>query len=320
MVLKKFLIWLVKNLLVLLLVTFIFSTVALDLPNMLKGIFKDISQYASPDAQKDVVGKLTLTCSSLDGKGTSGLQQMPGPVSIDFSKIGSFCKDYNSGKINEREFFFGVIGSAVPDKLESPKAGILEKYNSSIDFLAKNKVYYIIILLALLAVLYLLAGNLNTFLAILSRISLNMGILILLPYAAIMAYEKFVGFDTTTILSSFLQGSLSFDPKAIISVVLLMILRTYTSLIVTLGAVFLGIGIAGKVYIRRLKKIAKSETRTDKKSEKEVKEEKTKKEKPKEKQTKEEEEEAYKHRDRSTKEILDELEEIHKKKVSKKDE
>lgn len=318
MVLKKFLIWLVKNLLVLLLVTFIFSTVAFDVPQMIKGLFKDIFQYASPDAQKEVVGRLTLTCSSLDGKDTSGLQQMP-VVSIDFSKIGSFCKDYNSGNINDGEFFFNVIGSAIPDKLETPKAGILEKYNSIIGFLNQNKVYYIIVLLVLLTVLYLLAGSLNAFLAILSGISLSIGILILLPYAAIMAYEKFVGFDTTSILSSFLQGSLSFDPKAIVSVVLLMILRTYTSFIVTLGALFLGIGIAGKVYIRRLRKTTKSETRTDKKSEKDVKVEKTKIEKPKEKQTKEEEEEAYKHRDRSTKEILDELEEMHKKKTKEKE-
>jgi len=295
MALKKFLIWLVKNLLVLLLVAFIFSTAAFDVPDMISGLFKDIFQYASPDAQKDGVGKLTLACSSLDGRDTSGLQQMP-VVSIDFSKIGSFCKDYNSGKINDREFFFNVIGSAIPDKLETPKDGILEKYSSSMDFLAKNKIYYIIILLVLLAMLYLLAGSLNSFLAILSGISLSMGILILLPYAAIMAYEKVVGFDTTQILSSFLQGSLSFEPKAIASVVLLMILRTYTSFIVTLGAVFLGIGIAGKVYIRRLKKNKK------------------------EKQTKEEEEGAYRHRDRSTKDILDELEDMHKKKIKEKDE
>ena len=305
---RKFLLWLVKNLFVLLLMTFIFSTVALDLPYLVQGLFNDIFQYANPDAQKDVVGKLTLACSSLDGKDISGLQQMAGPVSIDLSKIGSFCRDYNSGKINDREFFFNVVGSAIPDKLETPKAGILEKYNSSMDFLNKNKAYYIIILLVLLAMLYLLAGNLNAFLAILSGISLSMGILILLPYAAIMAYEKFIGFDTTPILSSFLQGSLSFDPKAIVSVVLLMVLRTYTSFIITLGIVFLGVGIAGKIYIRRLNKQGlKSEARADKKSEKTAK-------------TKKEEEEAYRHRDRSTKEILDELEDMHKKKVSKKDE
>lgn len=321
MVFKKFLIWLVKNLLVLLLVTFIFSTIAVDVPQMIKGVFKDIFQYASPDAQKDVVGKLTLTCSSLDGKDDLGLQQISGIVLFDFSRIGSFCKDYNLGKINDREFFFNVIGSAIPDKLEMPKAGIFEKYNSIMDFLNKNKVYYIIILLILLALLYLLAGDLSIFLAILSGMSLSMGILILVPYAAIIGYEKFVGFDTTPILSSVFQGSLSLEPKAIISVILLMVLRTYTSFIITLGAVCLGVGIAGKVYIRRLEKQSlKAGAKTDKKSEKEVKEEKTKIEKPsKEKQSKEETEEAYKHRDRSTKEILDELDEMHKKKMNEKE-
>src|SRR3989338_6243 len=185
--LKRFLIWIIKNLLVLLLVTFIFSAVAFDVPHMARELFKDIFQYASPEAQKDVVGKLTLACSSLEGKDISGLQQMKSPVPIDFSNIGSFCMDYNSGKINGREFFFNVVGGAIPDSLELPNAGILEKYNSAINFLDKNKIYYIIILLALLAALYLLAGNLNAFLAILSGISLSMGILILLPYVAVMA-------------------------------------------------------------------------------------------------------------------------------------
>ena len=137
------------------------------------------------------------------------------------------------------------------------------------DFLNKNKIYYIMALLALLALLYLLAGNLSAFLAILSGMSLSMGILIFLPYAAIIAYEKFVGFDTTPILSSILQGSFSLEPKAIISVVLLMILRTYSSFIVALGAVFLGVGIASKVYIRKLGKSSKPDAKSYKKSEKE---------------------------------------------------
>gem|GEM_PF-2331760 len=313
---KKFLIWLVKNLLVLLLSTFIFSTVALDLPDMVKGVFRDVFLYANPEAQNEAIGKLTVACSALDGKDISGLRPAPG-MPFDFGKIGSLCRDYNSKKINGHEFFFSVIGSAIPEKLELPNAGAFEKYNSIMEFLNKNKAYYVVILLALLSLLYLLAGNLSNFLAILSGISLSMGILILLPYAAIIAYEKFVGFDTTPVLSSILQGSFSFEPKAIISVVLLMILRTYTSFIVTLGVVFLGAGIAGKVYIRILNKAAKPEPRADKKPKKKAEEEKS--EKPKEKLAKEEEEEAYKHRDKSTKEILDELDEMHRKKQKEKE-
>ena len=135
----------------------------------------------------------------------------------------------------------------------------------------------------------------------------------MLPYFAILAYDKFVGIDTTSLLGIFFQNAIGFDPKAILSVVLLMLLRTYNNFIITLGIIFLGFGVAGKAYSWKLKRQSEAtETKTEKKTEKE------KKAKISEEQTKEEMEEAYKHRDRSAKEILDELEEIHKKK-SKKD-
>ena len=321
---RKFLIWIVKNLLILLLVTLIFSAVAFDLPGMVKGLFKDIFQYASPEAQKEVVGKLTSACSSLDGKGSSELQQqMPnGQVLVDFSKIGSLCKDYNSGKINDNEFFYNVVGSAIPDKFELPKGQAFEKYNSIMNFLIKNKRYYLIILLALLATLYLSAGNLSAFLMILAGISFSMGILILLPYAAIMVYAKLVGFDTTPIVSTILGGSASLGVNALISVVLLMILRTYTGLIISLGIIFLGIGIAGKIYSWKLNKQTRQIAKRGKKPEKDennkakaAKEERVILKKGKEND--EDVDESYKHRDRSAKEILDELEEMHKNKTKK---
>src|SRR3989338_3717085 len=147
---RKFLIWIVKNVLILLLVTFIFSAAAFDLPGMAKGLFKDVFQYASPEAQKEVVSKLTSVCSSLDGKDVSGLQQQKSNslMPVDFSKIGSLCKNYNSGKINDTEFFSSVVGTAIPDKLGMPRVPALEKYSSAIGFLNKNKIYYILILLA----------------------------------------------------------------------------------------------------------------------------------------------------------------------------
>ena len=319
---KKFLISIIKSLIVLFLATLIFSTVALDLPTLFKGFFKDIFQYSSPEMQKEVVGKLTSACSGLEGKDFNVLQQQMSnaPISLDLSKIGGLCKDYNSGNISDREFFFSVIGSTFPDKFELPNSGALEKYNSVMDFLNKNKSIYFAVLAVLLVLLYLLIMDIKLFTIVLTGISFSMGILILLPYAAIIAYDKFVGIDTTPMLASILGGGFSFDAKGIISVVLLLILRTYTSLIITLGAVFLSIGIAGKIYSWRLKRQSKkSEIKTENKSGKEEqkkpKEEKTKKETPaKEKQSKEDEEEAYKHRDRSTKEILDELDEMHRKK------
>jgi len=64
---RKFLIWLAKNIIILLLITLIFSTIALDVPGMVKEMFKDIFSYASPETQKEVIGKLTGACSGLDG-------------------------------------------------------------------------------------------------------------------------------------------------------------------------------------------------------------------------------------------------------------
>ena len=308
---RKFFIWIVKNLIVLLLVTLIFSAVALDLPSFVKGLFKDIFQYASPEAQKGVVGKLTITCSGLEETGDALQQEISkGPISLDFGKIGALCKDYSSGKINDREFFFNVIGSAVPDKLELPKASALERYNSIIETLNRNKIIYLITLVILFVLLYLLTMDVKLFITALTEISFSMGILILLPYAAIIAYDKLVGIDTTPILSSILQGSFSLDIKGIISVVLLMLLRTYTVLIIASGIAFLGIGIAGKVYIWKSRKESKAAgTETKKKSEKgrtEIKKAK--------RETDEDEEADKKDRGRkkSTQEILDELEEMHK--------
>lgn len=313
MFLRKFAIWLVKNLIVLLLVTFIFSTVALDLPNIVKGVFRDIFQYSSPEAQKDVIAKLTSTCSDLDKNNPDDSQQgKSSNILFDFKKIGSVCKDYNGGKINDKEFFFNVIGTAIPDKLELPKNDAFDKYNKIIDVLTKNKIAYFLVLAVLLILLYLLVMNFKSFILILAGISFSIGILTLLPYAAIIAYDKLVGINTTPILSSILQGGFSFNPKAIISIILLMILRTYTSLIVVLGAVFLGIGIAGKIYGWKLLKNRgkKTETIQSKEAKKEIK-----------KSEKDEDDaaEAYKHRDRTTKEILDDLEEIHKKKMKEKE-
>ena len=119
------------------------------------------------------------------------------------------------------------------------------------------------------------------------------------------------------LLEAILGSNLSLDIKAIVSLVLLLLLRTYTNLIITLGIIFTAIGITGKVYRWKLKR---QSSKPEPKEDKGIKGKKSKKEKPaKEKQTKEEEDEAYRHRDRTTKEILDELEDMHKKKMKEKE-
>ena len=146
MVLKKFGLWVVKNLIILLLITFIFSTVALDAPSLIKDIFKDIFQYSSPEMQKEVVSKLTLACSGLEGRDFEGFGNLSIPVSLDFKKIGALCKDYNGGKINDKEFFFSVIEGTFNGPIKLPKVNALEKYNAIINFLNANKIIYLVIL------------------------------------------------------------------------------------------------------------------------------------------------------------------------------
>ncbi|MBI2659198.1 hypothetical protein HYX05_03830 [Candidatus Woesearchaeota archaeon] len=306
--LKKFLIWLIKNIIILLLITLIFSTVALDVPSLVKEMFKDIFSYASPETQKEVIGKLTGVCSGLDKNNSTEESSLP----VNLSRIGSLCKDYNSNKTNDREFFFNVIGSAVPDNFGLPNSNAMEKYYAAMNFLNSSKIIYFTIIAVLLLALYLLAGTLNAFLVILSSICFSMGMLILIPYIAVIAYDKLVGIDTTPLLETVLGSNLSLDIKAIISLVLLLLLRTYTHLVITLGIIFTAIGIGGKVYSWKLKK---QSSKPKSKEGKKIKEEKAKKEKP----TKEEEDEAHRHRDRSTKEILDELDEMHKKKLKEKE-
>lgn len=303
--LRKFSIWLVKNLIILLLMTFIFSTIALDAPSLIKGIFKDVFQYSTPEMQKEVVGKLTLTCSSLKEKDYDALQQemFKGAILLDFRRIGALCKDYNGGKVNDKEFFFSVIGNAFPEKLES-KSNALNKYNAITGFLNRNKVIYFIILSILLAMLYLLVMNAELYIITVTGISFSMGVLIILPYVAVMLYDKFVGINTTPILATIFSGNMQLGAKAIISVVLLMILRTYSGFIIVLGFLFLGIGIGGKIFSWKSRKQSKKlEEKPDKKSKKD-------------KENYEDADEAYKHRDRTTKEILEELEEMHRKKSS----
>lgn len=300
---KRFFIWLIKNLIVLLVVALIFSSITSELPDLIKGIFSDIFEYSSPEMQKEAAGKLALACSALGDKSPGALQATDSnsPLPIDLSKIGALCRDYDSGKIKDGEFFFSLAERALPNKIE-PIA--LQKYNAVINFLNKNKAAYAVAIAALLTLLALLAGSLSPFLIILSDISLSVGILILLPYAAIMLYGKFVGMDTTPILASILGGSFSFGAKAIISVILLAILRTYTSLIMALGFVFLGAGIGGKLYIWLAKK-RESEGITEKAKE------------PKEKVS-EKKKEREREREKSTKEILDELENMHKENMKEK--
>lgn len=183
----------------------------------------------------------------------------------DFSKIGSLCKDYKAGKINDKEFFFNVVGNALPGQQAGMQTGVLGNYNQLMNYLNSNRIIYFLALAVLMVILYLLVMNLGLFLAVLSRISFSIGILIMLPYFAILAYDKFVGIDTTPILGSMFGNGVMFDPKAVISLIILLFLRTYTSFIITLGIAFLAAGVAGRIYgfVLRRKSAKKEEVKVE---------------------------------------------------------
>lgn len=312
---KKFFTSIIKSLIIFLIVTLIFSAVTLNFPNLLKNVFGDIFEYASPEAQKQAVSKLAETCSSLDqgnnvvtanqlctnktlledmrescrnyrelksrnakieneeqvketckqiesGELESSCSEIggKGSLALNFSKLGALCKDYNAGKIDDKEFFFDVMASALPDQIQTPQIGVLDKYNKALNYLNNNKLFYFLILAVLLILLYLLIMNVNLFIITLAQISFSIGILVMLPYFIVLAYEKFIGIDTTPILGNMFGFGNGFDLKAIISVILLLFLRTYTSFIVILGIIFLAIGIYGKIYGFMLKRKPKSKT------------------------------------------------------------
>ena len=305
---KNFLIGIIKNIIILFIATLIFSSITFDLPDLMKGVFEDIFAYASPEAQKEIIGQLTAACSSLDqGQSLVSINEVcinktllesmrencenykelkrrnikieneqqiqqtcyqiesgeidracnqlneRSSLSPDLSKIGVLCKDYKAGKINDKEFFYNVISSAIPSQMQT-NVGFLEKYNKAINYLNNNKILYFVILTILIIILWLSIMNVKLFILTLTGISFSIGILIMLPYFAILAYEKSVGINTTSILGVMFGSANSFDSKAILSLILLMFLKTYNNLIITLGIVFLSIGIIGKVYSFVLKR------------------------------------------------------------------
>ncbi len=165
----------------------------------------------------------------------------------DLSGIGASCKRYKEGNISDKEFFFNVVSSPFSNNVDLPKAGFFEKYNKALNYLNKNKMLYFLILGILVAALYFLINDSRLFLIALGDISFSIGILITLPYFIILAYDKLVGINTTSVLGGIFGIEDVFDFKAVLSVILLLFLKTYNNFVITTGALFLAVGIAGKV-------------------------------------------------------------------------
>ena len=307
--LKRFLIWLIKNILIILLGTLIFSTIALNLPDFVTRIFGDVYSYSSPEAKSKVVSSLAEACSSSEqGQGVvtlaqicsnatllrsmrkncndyrqakeQGMQieneqqvaetcrqieppeiekscsQMKGNSNANFSRsIGDLCRDYRSGRINDKQFFSGFIGLYTGSQnMQMPKIRVLESYDALINYLNRNKLIYLVIFLILIGLLYFIINDLSLFMTTIAGMIFSLGVLVMLPYFGIIAYQYFVGFDTTPILMSMFSLNGAINPKAILSVILLLFLRTYSNFIITVGFIFLIAGGIGKIYWRKAEK------------------------------------------------------------------
>ena len=144
--------------------------------------------------------------------------------------MGGLCKDYKAQKIGDREFFFGVVSSPFgSQQMSMPNIGFLDKYNKAVSYLNNNKLIYFAALLILVILLYLLIMDLKVFLVALSGIFFSIGVLIMLPYFIILAYDKFAGIDTTPILGGIMGAGNIFDAKAIASVINLFFFKKYTN-------------------------------------------------------------------------------------------
>ena len=120
--------------------------------------------------------------------------------------------------------------------------------------LFRSKGAYFVALLVLLPLLYFLVRNPMVFLVILSRILFSIGILIVLPYVGILLYDKLVGIDTTNILATLIGQGTGFNPKDILNIIIIVILKTYNNLILVIGAFLLLIGSFGRIYSFIMKK------------------------------------------------------------------
>lgn len=214
-----------------------------------KGIRIENEQQVRETCQQVESGELEQQCSKMR---QSSMQP-------DFGRMEALCKGHNDGKIDDNEFFVGFAGSALPSQM--PSFGFLEGYNKAVSYLDKNKILYFAMLAALLAGLYFLVMDTSLFIMTLAQISFSLGTLIMLPYLAIIAYEKFIGFDTSSMLEGMFGNGNTLELKSAFSLILLVFLRAYSSFIVTLGIILLAIGTAGKIYFFMHKGKIKTETK-----------------------------------------------------------
>jgi len=168
----------------------------------------------------------------------------------DVSEVKIVCEKYNAGEINEGEFFKDyVVGSFVNEDMLTPDNKILERYSEAVSYINQDKSIYIAALLVLIAILYLLTLDAVLFAKLLSALLINVGLIILLPYAAIFSYTTFAGIDTTPLFTA-IGGSQGIDIKTVAEIILLSLLNIYSEIIIRIAAAALILGSIANIITK----------------------------------------------------------------------
>ena len=242
--LKKIAVWLVKTSIYALILALMFSTVSLEFSKVASGTLSDIFSYASNDAKNDIVNALMKSCpSGIEGRENS------------YRRIEELCSSYSSGKITKNEFFEGFAETSFTmTDFKNPKMGVLSKYEKVVEAINENIILAAALIIILCLVLYLLIKDMKIFLIALAGIFFSIGLFVMIPYSAIKIYQKTVGINTTPLLKTMLGSAAQPQPSEIIDIMMLIILRTYSELLILLGTLSLAIGIIGKFIKRAVKK------------------------------------------------------------------
>ena len=146
----KFLIWLVRSLIVLLIAMFVFSSIAIDVPSLVKSVFGDVFQYSSQEAQQNVIAELAKDCSALKSGSSISISELCSNQS-KMKELNQSCSDYRLMKQNNipvqddekvaetcRELESGKLASQCEDK-SSIRADISKIGNLCSDY-STNKI------------------------------------------------------------------------------------------------------------------------------------------------------------------------------------
>ncbi len=304
--LKKVLLSLTKLLIVMVLVSYIFSLTSLDTKTLVKETFEDVYTHSSPNATKQIVENMAETCTAikernegfdniiqvcnnftlissmeancanyrkLKERGAKALNEEELEKACGYIESGEFqnaceqvrskklqaadvsevkvvCEKYHSGEIDKGEFFKDyVTESFVDEEMLTPDNKILERYNRAVSYINQDKSIYLAALLVLAAILYLLTQDAVLFTKILSALLINIGLIILLPYAAIFGYTNFAGIDTTPLFTAIGSGQ-GLNTKTLADIILLSLLNIYSEIIVKIAAISLILGSAANLTTR----------------------------------------------------------------------